>query len=91
MGQATGDPVDIDGSEAVRTGGFPKSRAHLERGSSADHRSPIGSVATVDMIDDSVTPLPAQIDVDGGQGLSFRMQESFKTEPVCQWIDLGDS
>ena len=43
------------------------------------------------MIDDIVTALPAQIDVDVGQVLSFRMQESFKTEPVCQWIDLGDS
>ena len=91
MGQATGDPVDIDGSQAVSAGGFPKSRAHLERGSSADHRGPVCSVATINMIDDGITPLPAQIDVDIGEIFSLGVQESFEAQTVCERVDLGDS
>ena len=56
-----------------------------------DHGDAVATVGLVDVRDDLVAALPAQVDVEVGAVAPLRVQEALEAEPVAQRVHVRDA
>ena len=84
-------PVDERPGEAQRDPHLADGRPCPVRHEVADHPGVLGSVAVVDVLDDLLPPLGAEVDVDVGVGRPSLVDEPLEQEVVLDRLDPADA
>ena len=83
-------PVDQRPREPQRVADLAHRRARPVGHEVADHPRVLGAVAPVDVLDDLLPPLVAEVDVDVGVGRPALVDEPLEQEAVGDRVDPGD-
>ena len=93
MGEALGEPADLEFGNAEDFGNFGKGAAGLEGGEPADHGGLFRAISFEDKIDDVVFAVVGEIDIDVGQFVerhALSIKEAAEVEVEADRADVTD-
>src|SRR5207249_1471366 len=64
--------------------------AGLQRSESDDLRDAVAAVALLDVADDFIAPVLAEVDNEVGDRHAFRIEEALEQQPEANWIEVRD-